>query len=300
MQTVFEKLQTRLARCTTEEEVRIAWVKALEQATGIEFDSERGKRDLSYNNVIIEFKAPGKFNGKKTSPAFKEAMHERLLPYIQRAARSDNIPESDYIGIAIDGTHLCFAQVVDSSIVSQHLLPISLVTFGMVVESCVKSYRRAVKADNLIEDFGHSSQRGVQMMQSLADALAEVLESKEHHKIQMLFEEWRTLYGQVADLSKEQLYNIDDTWKFTFNGKSVDRIPACLFVIHTYNSVLIKLLAAEIVAAHGLASGTAFAQELAVIPNDKTLMERINSDIEHGNFFRCTPKYPGSIIIISN
>ena len=37
------------------------------------FDAERGKRDLSYNNVLIEFKGPGKFNGKATSPAFREA-----------------------------------------------------------------------------------------------------------------------------------------------------------------------------------------------------------------------------------
>jgi hypothetical protein len=284
-QSIFISLQSRLAKCKNEEEVRLAWVSALEKATDIEFDAEQGKRDLSYNNVIIEFKGPGKFNGKKTSASFQEAMNERLLPYIKKASKSENVAESDYIGIAIDDKHLCFAQVVDGVICPQHLIPISTVTFGMVVESCKRSFRRAVTADNLIVDFGHSSARGVQMMQTLSDALAEALEKTKHHKIKMLFEEWRTLYGQVADLSKEQLYDIDETLKFSFKGKTTDRIPACLFVIHTYNSLLIKLLAAEIVAAHGLASGTAFAQELAALTDDETLITRINADIEHGGFF---------------
>lgn len=285
MSSIFKSLKARLAKSKNEEEVRLAWVTALEKATGIEFDAEQGKRDLSYNNVIIEFKGPGKFNGRQTSPAFIEAMNQRLLPYIQRASQIDKVPESDYIGIAIDDAHLCFAQVVEGAIVPQHLLPLSTITFEMVVESCRRSYRRAVKADTLIVDFGHASTRGIQMMQALSDALAEAMGSKSHHKIRMLFEEWRTLYGQVADLSKEQIYDVDKTLNFTFNGKEADRIPACLFVIHTYNSLLIKLLAAEIVAAHGLASGTAFAQELAVLTDDATLIGRMNNDIEHGKFF---------------
>ena len=69
----FKKLRQQLSRASNEEEVRLAWVRALEAALGITFDAERGNRDLSYNNVVIEFKGPRKFNGKVTSPAFQEA-----------------------------------------------------------------------------------------------------------------------------------------------------------------------------------------------------------------------------------
>ena len=48
-----------------EEEVRVAWVSALEAALNIHFDAERTKKDSSYNNVIIEFKAPGFFKDSK-------------------------------------------------------------------------------------------------------------------------------------------------------------------------------------------------------------------------------------------
>jgi hypothetical protein len=48
-----------------EEEVRAAWVSGLEAELGIIIDMERARKDSSYNNVIIEFKSPGLFNGSK-------------------------------------------------------------------------------------------------------------------------------------------------------------------------------------------------------------------------------------------
>ena len=94
----FNKLRRQLSSASNEEEVRLAWVRSLEVSLGITFAAERGNRDLSYNNVVIEFKGPGKFNGKTTSSAFQEAVHKRLLPYILRTAEEEHINESDYIG----------------------------------------------------------------------------------------------------------------------------------------------------------------------------------------------------------
>ena len=284
----YTKLRIQTSKADNEEEIRLSWVRALEKASGITFDAERGKKDLSYNNVVIEFKGPGKFNGKMSSPAFREAMQERLLPYIMKASALDHVEQSDFIGIAIDGEHLAFAQVINGAIFSQHLLPVTPVTFGMVVEACRKSYRRAITAQNLIEDFGHSSERGVALMKALVAALVEALAPGGSKKIQMLFHEWRTLYGQVADLSKEQLKDINGTLQFSYAGKKEDDVPARLFIIHTFDSLLIKLLAAEIVTAHGLASGKAFAQELAIIDDDSSLINRLRSDIEEGGIFEST------------
>src|SRR5258708_15273068 len=215
-------------------------------------------------------------------------MNERLLPYITKTSYLQHIDPSDYIGIAIDGSHVAFAQVVDGAIHYKHLLSVSPITFGMVVEACRKSFRRAVIAKNLIEDFGHSSGRGLALMRALADALSWALAPGGSKKIQMLFQEWRTLYGQVADLSKEQLKDINGTLRFSYLGNAEDDVPARLFVIHTFDSLLIKLLAAEVVTAHGLASGIAFAQDLATIDNDTLLMDRLRYDIEEGGIFEAT------------
>lgn len=283
----FKKLHRQLRSASNEEEVRLAWVRALESALGITFDAERGKRDLSYNNVVIEFKAPGKFNGKTTSPAFREALYERLLPYILRTAEEENINESDYIGIAIDDGHLAFAQVVDGKITHQNLLPITGRTFGLVVQACRACHRRAITASNLIEDFGHESSRGIALMRALAEALADSESHRNGNKVRMLFEEWRTIYGQVADLSREQLKDINGTLRFARANNNTE-VPARLFVVHTFNSLLTKLLAAEIVTAHGLASGAAFVGDIVAIEDDSDLLQRLRTDIEEGGFFDAT------------
>ena len=268
-----------------EEEVRLAWVAALERGLNIHFDAERARLDSSYNNVIIEFKAPGLFGGSKSSAKFKEAMDDRLLKYIKKAAKAQGMHQEDYIGIAIDGEHLCFAQVSNGAISTQHLLPFSHQTVGLVMEACRNNYRRAITADNLVEDFGHTSTGAAALMQALSDALAKSLSSVEPSKIRMLFEEWRTLYGQVADLSREQVNGVERVLRFTWKGALKDSISARLFVIHSYNSLLIKLLAAEIVSSYGLSSKLDPAQEMSALLDDSALLERLTTDIEAGKLF---------------
>ena len=280
----FKTLHEQLRNARNEEEVRLAWVRALESSLGVTFGAERDRRDLSYNNIVIEFKGPGKFRSGVDSPAFKEALHERLLPYILHVAEEEHLDESDYIGIAIDDRYIAFAQVVTGQITHQNLLPLTIATFGMVVEACRTCHRRAVTAGNLIEDFGHESVQGISFMRAIAAALADTGNLPNGTKIRMMFEEWRTLYGQVADLSREQLRDLGQTLRFAQGFNNLD-VSARLFIVHTFNSLLAKLLAAEILAAHGLASGRAFASDLVALEDDSVLLARLRSDIEEGQFF---------------
>lgn len=268
-----------------EEEVRLAWVSALEAALGIHFDAERAKKDSSYFNVIVEFKAPGLFKGKKASAKFKEATDGRLLPYIQREAKKSGIPQDDYIGIAIDGDHICFVQVVDNVIQTQHLIPFSEYAVGLVIQAIKADTRRAITIDHLMADFGHGSSNARSLMQAMADALATELAAIGNSKIKMLFEEWRTLYGQVADMSVLQADAINKEIGFIWNGHAKQAMSGRLFVIHTYNSLLIKLLAAEIVSAHGLTSMQQPAQAMSALQDDATLLDTLSHEIERAGIF---------------
>ena len=129
----YDLINRRRKQWVNEEEVRHAWMKGLEEALQIDLDAERAKRDSSYNNVVIEFKGPGLFKGSETSPKFIEATDGRLLKYIPRLAAEQGLDEKDYIGIAIDGDHVGFAQVQDGKIVHQPLMPFSTIAFQMVV-----------------------------------------------------------------------------------------------------------------------------------------------------------------------
>ncbi|MDR6855303.1 Eco57I restriction-modification methylase domain-containing protein [Variovorax guangxiensis] len=268
-----------------EEEVRLAWVAALEAATGFHFDAERARKDSSYNHVVIEFKAPAFFKGSKASAKFKEATEKRLLPYIQREAKKAAIDEEDFIGIAIDGEHICFAQVRGGAIHTQHLIPFSEYAVSLVIHAIQADTLRAVTAPNLLNDFGHGSKTARALMQAMADALSAELAISGNTKIKMLFEEWKALYGQVADMSILQAEAINAEMGFSWKGAKDQAMSGRLFVIHTYNSLLIKLLAAEIVSAHGLTASTAPAQVMSAMKDDVGLLDALHGDIERADLF---------------
>jgi len=289
METLLKKgydlINRRRKQWVNEEEVRHAWMKGIEEVLGIDLDAERARRDSSYNNVVIEFKGPGLFKGSEKSQKFIEATRERLLKYIPRLAAEQGIDEQDYIGIAIDGEHISFAQVRDGNIVHQPLMPFSIITFQMVIDALRANFRRAITPENLIEDFGHLSSAGHDLMQALSNALAGALEPTANHKIKMLFEEWAALYGQAADLSIQQRKKINGSLGFNFPGPAQIDLPAKLFVTHTYHSLLMKLVAAQIVAAHGMASSSSLIHELLAIEKDEILTDTLWKDIEQSGFF---------------
>lgn len=284
--TAFKYIEARRNRqWKNEEEIRLAWIAGLEAALEIHFDAERAQKDGSFNNVIIEFKAPGLFKGSKISAKFKEATDKRLLPYILRESTKSGIPAEDYIGIAIDGNHICFAQVKDNVIHCQHLIPFSEYAVELVIAAVKADTRRAITVENLIADFGHSSLNARSLMQGMADALATELALTNNSKIKMLFEEWRALYGQVADMSVLQAAAINDEMGFKWNGHENQAMSGRLFVIHSYNSLLIKLLAAEIVSAHGLTTIRQPAQAMAALLDDKLLLQTLEKNIENAGIF---------------
>ena len=268
-----------------EEEVRAAWVGGLELECGTLLDLERARRDSSFNNVVIEFKAPGLFGGSKRSTAARNATNDRLVRYICREADRTGVPTADFIGIAIDGEHLFFAQVTETGVATGPILPFNRESVALVVEAIRGAYLRPVDAESLTRDFGHGSTNALHLMQALSDALYDAVEGRGHRKVAMLFAEWRTLYGQVADMSVLQAEAMERQIAFTWKGSAKTAMPARLFVIHTYNSLLIKLLAAEIVAAHGLTGSEAPAQVMSAGMTDVQLAQSLDRDIEHAGLF---------------
>ncbi|WP_373331498.1 hypothetical protein, partial [Salmonirosea aquatica] len=86
---------------------------------------------------------------------------------------------------------------------------------------------------------------GTNAMTALVDHISNKIRNSEHSKEKMLFEEWQTLYGQIADIASEQDGRIEALLGFAATTSKKLKIPVSLFVIHTYNSFLIKVLAAE-------------------------------------------------------
>ncbi|MFD2785054.1 Eco57I restriction-modification methylase domain-containing protein [Hymenobacter rubripertinctus] len=259
-------------------------MSAIQSTLNITFDLERGRRDSSYNNIIIEFKGKGFFNGRANSAKFREAMDDRLAKYIPRLAQEQRLDPSDYIGIAIDGNHIAFAQWLNGGLQAGPLLPLSATSVGLVCAAIKAGYRRAVTNQNLIADFGPASPAGIGLMQELADLLSTALAEEGGNKITMLFQEWRTLYGQISDAARRAAEACQAELRFQVAVSADLLVPASLFIIHTYNSLLMKLLAAEIIASHGLTAFPSFSQNVLAQPAAQ-LPTTLAHDIEGGAYF---------------
>lgn len=285
-QEVYTRLNAERMNWQTEEEVRLGWLQAIRDRLRISFHAERGRSDADYNQVIIEFKNVGLFHGRDNSPKFIEAMGE-LERYITVKAEQDHLKKSCYNGIAIDGESISFAHFVEGRNVFVHgpVMPLSSDSVGLVFEACRLSHRRALTAENLIEDFGQGSFAGRKVMQVLANSLVRFYLNRGNNKIKMLYEEWKALYGQVANLSESQVGIINNSIGFTVPITSVDRLSIILFVIHTYNSIVIKLLAAEIVSQ--ITNLTAYSDfsQTAVALDRESFIRTVDRDIEHSELY---------------
>lgn len=269
-----------------EEEVRHRWISALEHATSLHLHAERRHEDSSYNNVIIEFKAPKSFKSSKQSAKFVEARDERLKRYIHKRCQSEGRDSESYIGIAIDGHSICFGTLKDGAMEMQHMLGLTVNSFTLVAKALKADFRRPLTSTALLEDFGLGSNNSQLYTQALADSLSHYLNQDEPNKVKMMFEEWRALYGQASALSKSQSKTLSDSVTINWAGDYTQRISAIIFILHTYNSFLVKLLAAEIVSAFGLTSTSEPAQYMASLTDDETLTKELQSQIEKSLIFR--------------
>lgn len=285
-QKIYEELSELSVNWKNETEVRKDWLHVLENHLKVKFEAERDRNDASRNQIIIEFKNKGLFKGKASSAKFKEAIYDRLEPYILTKSQLTGIEASEYTGIATDGAHIVFAYIKGQEIHPQELMPFSAQAIEKVCHAIQNDDRRAVTADNLIEDFGHNSPVGRDVMGILIIELATHIANPSNNKIKMLFEEWRTLFGQVANLSQAQITEIRRTIRFEIPSLGDNTIPALLFVIHTYNALIMKLLGAEI-ASHfkRLTLYEDFCEYTACIDNNDSFYDRLHEDIERSQLF---------------
>lgn len=290
-QEFYDKLKSDLLPCDNESEVAQAFVKACDSIK-IKLRSEIDKNDASYNNVIIEYKDKGFFNGSANSAKFKEAVYDRLYKYIMRKAAKEGEEQEHYIGIATDGVHIAFCSMANDMITHEHLTPLNESSAERFIKTLMGESQRSLTTSNLIDDFGHNSTVGPMLMGALAKELTLHFNATDNNKIKMLFSEWRSLFGQVAGLTKDQQSKIKAAINFELPKlDSCDQVEAenldvagLLFVIHTYNSLIMKLLGAEIVSYFGFTQYDDFCANLAV-KDGQELLDILQEQIEDSQLF---------------
>jgi len=278
-------LHVALASTVNETEVRDRFCNEVYSKYDITFRLERGRSDARLNSVILEFKDKGFFRGKTNTAKFKEAYGQLTKKYIPNQAKADGAKLHEYVGIAIDCNHYAFVFFEENG-KHRHTALLKLDASGILplIDALQNDVRRSFTVENFLEDFGSESKIAKNVINELWCHLdASVKKGSTAYKTQMLFEEWKKLFSQAASLGKVGRSKIDTYLLSVGLAKPLDYAKA-LFTLHTYNALLFKLIAAEVVTNLRYKVYSGFAAEAAGLPCP-ALRDILDRRIEHAEVF---------------
>ena len=140
--------------------------------------------------------------------------------------------------------------------------------------------RKPIEAQFLLEDFGPKSEISRKSILVFYKSIANPASSR----TKMLFEDWKRVFSQVCAYSTEKLKGLIKYYGLE-KEKIVD-VEKLMFSIHTYYTILMKLLTSEIVTlfADSLIGSYLKKIEEAYLKSKKDMLEELK-ELEEGGIF---------------
>ncbi len=194
------------------------------------------RKDALYGTVIIEYKAPCKLSDKNQFENFKA----KVKQYIAEEARDERF-YNRYFGVLLDGEKIAFIRFRKGEWEEpEKPLDINRYTILRLLEAIRGLTRKPVDAEFLLQDFGPKST----ISKACIISLYQALRKSKSPRTKMLFEDWRTVFSQICAYSTEKLKGLIKYYEIEEESPDVEKI---LFSVHTYYTLLMKLLTSEIV-----------------------------------------------------
>lgn len=268
-----------------EEELKIAVEKLLDpiiREWGVKASYEHKTRheisglrkDALYGHVVIEYKKPGELDSKSKFIKFKEKVKE----YITKEA-VDPKYFGRWFGIIIDGSKISFIRFRKNEWEEQdEPLKVNAQTVLRLLESIRGLRRKPIDAEFLLLDFGPKSEISKKVILTLYESL----DRKTKPRTSMLFNDWKRVFSQVCSYSPDKLAGLVEY--YGLSGK-VD-VEKLLYAIHTYYTILMKLLTSEIVTLFTDSFLGSYLKRLeeAYYRSQKEMLEELK-DLEEGGIF---------------
>lgn len=233
-----------------------------------------GRIDALFGTVIIEYKRPGRL---ATNAQWKEAVNQ-LKGYLQDEATRTGIALNRYAGILIDGQRIGFIRYVQDGWSVTEPEPINVNNMRLALEYLRGLSRKPLDPEQFSNDFGPHTQVARNTIRALWNALQQPSD-----KTEMLYQEWKQLFGQISGYKSQQLPEIIEMEKAYELDANAD-MPRLLFTVHTYYALLIKLLAAEILTLVRLGLEHSYIGQISVLSSEE--LRRSLAEMEDGGVFR--------------
>jgi len=278
---------TKKTPAYTEEDVRIKFENAfktyLPQA-GIEYDANYEKRvksggrvDSLFRHLVVEYKQYNKFSNE--SEYIKAA--GQALDYIESLAESIKDEKSSYIAMLTDGVSMGFARfTLEGKRKIYNLCLINEDVIRIFIEYVHALNFKALSEENVLQDFGPDSDIARQAVLALWKAF----NNKTDVRTTMFFSEWKRLFGQVSGFGSgagaEYLIK-KEAEKFGISVES--EYAGFVFILHTFYSLLIKLIALFILQS---IKNNGFELQVALETSSLVDQKTIMQEIENGSEFK--------------
>lgn len=238
-----------------EEDLRIGVEKILlkvQDKIGIQLEGKheytigKGRVDSVYGSVIIEYKKPGTLSSKRDSTGNKRVivqLKKRFLAFQKHEKRK----MKELFGVGCDGYYFIFLKFQNGKWIERDPVPLTDYTVSRylwALFSLGTGKSKPFTANELTLSFGAKSNIAKNGIKTLYFTLI----NNPTPKSETFFKHWKILFGQVCgyefslrDEIIRELVNVYD-----LNGIKDINSARILFSIHTYYSLLMKLIVSEI------------------------------------------------------
>jgi len=232
------------------------------------------RADALYGHVVIEYEKPGTLE----KPAGFAHAVEQLKGYIKDEGGTEAFFER-YFGIALDGYKIGFVRFRQSQWLIQGPFDVNRYTIMRLIEAIRGLRKKLLEVELLVKDLGPESD----IARKAIRILYEKLRTAKSSRTKMLFGDWRRVFSQVCAYSPEKIRGLDQVYGIT--EKKID-FESLLFSVHTYYSLVMKLLAAEIAILFGDSFLQSYLRKLedAYYKSSGNLKEELQ-ELEEGGIF---------------
>lgn len=232
--------------------------------------------DGVFGHIVYDYKAPKVLSTPKQQKKAKDQI-ERYLDQITGGHKSNSAECGKWFGYICDGITLVYCRSNSRSWQWSRPMPINESTLLFLVHAFRSLQRKPLNAQLLSISFGKDSEVARELIRVMCSHL-----SKPRHKTDMLFREWKRLFEQVSMYGLDQLPSLKK-WA-TEIGIATKDASHILFAMHSYYSLVVKIVTSELLAISTHNKFSACEEIVATATIDD--LHSVMTQIENGEYYR--------------
>ncbi len=234
--------------------------------------------DSLFGHVVLDYKKPGTFDKMSGVKKAQKQVQDEYLDAVTGGHKKSPKECEAWAGIVWDGNYISFCHSNGEDWHWTKRLETSEASLLSLIQTYRALERKPLTSTLLCKDFGKNSDAAIFTIRTLCTLL-----ENPKHRTNMLFREWKRLFEQVSTYNLSQIPSLHK-WARS-NGITTKDASQILFAMHTYYSIVVKLLTSELLAATKIPIQPSLVEDITNASN----MQEVNKcflNLENSEFYR--------------